>query len=340
MTGEGGEGTAYDRDAGVEVLSVPGPWTMPRLSRSVREVKRLGPDIVHMQFPAQGYGEYYAPWLLPLRLRLAGNRIVQTWHEYIPRALSLRPFAAALAAKEVIVVRPGYAKRIPWPHRTVMFGARVTTVPNASNIPPTSLSEESRRLLRDQLALRRGRLIGFFGFMYPHKRVESLFDLLDPSAVRLMLIGEIDRSIPYHRSIWERMQDPRWKDSVSCTGFVDAARAADLLAACDAIVLPFAGGGGEWNTSLHAARSQGTYVVTTSDSRRGYDADENVFYVAPDDIGGMKQALSRSEFPRRPAGASGMTWESVAGAHEDVYSRAMNRGKTGCRARGSSETPS
>jgi hypothetical protein len=97
------------------------------------------------------------------------------------------------------------------------------------------------------------------------------------------------------------------------------------MAAADAIVLPFRDGGGEWNSSLQAARLQGTPVVTTSRLRSGFDADENTAYCAPGDIEAMRRAL-QAHAGRRPAHriSENRTWEDIAAAHRGVYRRAAH----------------
>lgn len=313
-----------DRRSGVAVLPVFADWAWHRLGSIASQLGAVKADIVHVQLPTQGYGRSFVPWLLPGCLSLTGHRVVQTWHEYIPGSRSLRPLAAALASDEVIVVRPAYEKKIPALHRVAMGRATITHIANPSNIPVTCASAEERTALRRTLIGDKRKLIGYFGFAYPHKRVELLFDVLDPATTRLLLIGRLDSTDPYHRLIQDRMNQPTWRDAAVSTGFVSARQAADMLAACDAVVLPFAQGGGDWNTSLHAVQSQGTFLVTTSTTQRGYLPDENTHYFDPHDTAGMRSALAPTEFRRIPAREHGATWDDVARAHEEVYERALS----------------
>jgi hypothetical protein len=66
------------------------------------------------------------------------------------------------------------------------------------------------------------------------------------------------------------------------TGFLAPEQAGRLLAAADAAVFPFLDGGGEWNSSIHGAAAQGTFVLATSMNKRGYDAAKNIYYAAPE----------------------------------------------------------
>jgi glycosyltransferase involved in cell wall biosynthesis len=311
-----------DREAGVDVIVVPTEWSPFFLPRIVRMVRALQPDLVHMQFPTQGYGGRAAPWLLPALLRLRGQHVVQTWHEYVPGPHAVRPFAAAAAASQVIVVRPEYADRLPALHRWAVGRATISYVPNASSIPITELDDAGRDSLRSSLAPDARLLVGFFGFAYPHKRVEWLFDLFEPADTRLLLVTNLDAKEPYHRVILDRIAEPRWSGRASYTGPLESHRVADLLAACDMIVLPFADGGGEWNSSLHAVRTQGTFVVTTSTTRSGYDAGHNTLYCRPD-FPALRSAIANAEVRRVPPRRFGASWTEIAAAHEAIYARAL-----------------
>ena len=97
-----------------------------------------------------------------------------------------------------------------------------------------------------------------------------------------------------------------------------------MLASADAIVLPFTTGGGSWNTSLHGARLQGTFVLTTSRETQGYDSEQNVYYARPGDVDGMRRALEQHLGTWRPPGDI-PTWPRVAAEHFDAYT-AMRRG--------------
>ena len=66
-----------------------------------------------------------------------------------------------------------------------------------------------------------------------------------------------------------------------------------MLAAADAVVLPFRSGGGSWNSSIKAAAVQGTFVLTTSTERHGLDPDGNVYYARPSDAKDLMEALRR-----------------------------------------------
>jgi glycosyltransferase involved in cell wall biosynthesis len=163
--------------------------------------------------------------------------------------------------------------------------------------------------------------MSYFGFLYPHKGIDELFAIADPTRHHLVLIGSTDETDPYHRSLRDRASRGDWAGKVTITGYLPADEAARILAASDAVVLPFRNGGGLWNTSLHGAALQGTFIVTTSQEKRGYDSDTNIFSASPGDISAMRQALATYAGRRNTSeNINGYaTWNSIAEAHMQMY---------------------
>ena len=164
-------------------------------------------------------------------------------------------------------------------------------------------------------------LVAFFGFANRRKGVEVLFEIADPDEVRLVLICDLDPWDSYHRTLLKRITSDPWRGRVSVTGFLAPSDAARLLAASDAVVLPFPNGGGVWSTSAQAAIIQGTFTLVTSLDRNGYDPTENVYYAHPSAIGEMRDAL-KSHVGRRKhveAGHQRLLWDAIARQHVDMY---------------------
>ena len=169
------------------------------------------------------------------------------------------------------------------------------------------------------------RLVAYFGFVFPHKGVEDLFAITDPESDHLLLICELDESDPYHASILRMATD---RGNVTITGFVPPDEAARLLSVADAVVLPFRTGGGSWNSSIHAATTQGTFVVSTSTEKTGYDETLHACFVAPGDIDGMRDALDRYSGTRGRVRLPQRTWDQVAEEHAQLYREVSGRSTT------------
>src|SRR5439155_3685952 len=196
LIGEDGE-----EDAGIEMIRIRG-WSLRNALGALRAVVKWKPDVVHLQFPTQGYGSRWLPWVLPLLLRLAHIRVVQTWHEIMPMGLRSLPLCFAPGA--VVVVRPNYFESTAGWCRRFLVNRQIVFVPSASSIPRARLTERERAELHAKLAAGQDRVVSYFGFAYPHKGMEALFEIADPKRDRLVLICVLQESDPYHRLILDK----------------------------------------------------------------------------------------------------------------------------------------
>jgi glycosyltransferase involved in cell wall biosynthesis len=310
------------------VTLVPGVngWRPRDLMQVVRSARAWRPDVVHLQYPALGFGSRIVPCLLHTAFRAIGMPVVETWHEYYPSG-AWRVALHAGFAGDVIVVRPGYESRIPGWYRFLLRRKRFHFVANASAIPQARLTEADRDAVRAAYVPDGGRLVVYFGFLYPAKGVEQLFEIADPARDRLVIIGQVTPGDPYHARILEQAASERWRGRVTMAGFLSPDAAARVLAAADAVVLPFRTGGGIWNTSLHGATAQGVFVVTTSLERTGYDPAQHVYHARPDDVADMHRALARRLGERRevPPRTPADEWRAIADAHCRVYAGGATR---------------
>jgi glycosyltransferase involved in cell wall biosynthesis len=306
-----------EEGAGIEMIRIRG-WSLWNALGALRAVAKWKPDVVHLQFPTQGYRSDWLPWVLPLLLRLAQLRVAQTWHEIMP--MGRRSFPLCLAAGAVVVVRPNYFESTAGWCRRLLANRRIVFIPSASSIPRARLAEGERAELHAKLAGGQDRVVSYFGFAYPHKGMEALFEIADPKRDRLVLICVLQEDDPYHRLILDKCRKAPWDGKVSVTKFLPAEETARVLSASDAVLLPFTGGGGDWNTSLQAAAIQGVFLVTTSLTEKGYDAKHNVHYCPPGDISCMRAALdSRIGHRIEPAAEANREWARIAEAHLRVY---------------------
>src|SRR6266567_269494 len=277
-------------DPDFEVFPVVDGWRMRDVVRIAKVARRWRPDVIHIQYPTQGYGRALLPWLLPALFSVANVPTVQTWHEYHMETVR-RNLLNAVLSGGLIVVRPDYKVTMPNWYRWLIRRKHFSFIPNASAIPQMRLNATESLAIRSQFASPPVRLVAYFGFVYPPKRVELLFEIADPSEHHLVLIGDLNPKNHYHKSIQDRANQAPWVGKATVTGFLPAEDVGRILAACDAIVLPFQDGGGIWNTSIHAAVKQGTFVLTTSRDQHGYDASSNVYYARPNDVADMGSAL-------------------------------------------------
>jgi glycosyltransferase involved in cell wall biosynthesis len=321
LTGISAEGSEAE---GAELFPVVRTWGIAEAPSIVGRIRRWRPDVVHIQYPTHYYREIQ--WVLPMLARIANGPVVQTWHEYYSSRSWPSVLNAALPGG-LVVVRPNYMERMPVWYRWLIRHKEVRFIPNASSIPAVRLTENERAATRSRVGARGGGLIAYFGFASPAKGIESLFEIADPQHHRLVLICDLSAADAYQASILALVNRGGWAGKALVTGFLPPEEAGRLLATADAAVFPFRDGGGEWNSSIHGAAAQGTFVLTTSRERRGYDAGKNIHYAMPGDIEEMRQALREHIGERNPAEIETPTagWNAIADSHVKLYRVLLGR---------------
>jgi glycosyltransferase involved in cell wall biosynthesis len=310
-----------------EVLPVMQAWAMKDASSVVRAIEQFAPDVVHIQYPTQGYGDGSLPWLLPLIAFSMGRKIAQTWHETYLRRKAPGLFLKAIVPSRLVVVRPRYEELLHPMLHWALWRKQTKFIPNASMIGFASLDNDGRERVRAKYLAGQQRLIVFFGFLYPHKGVEQLFEICNPATDRIVIAGEMNVAPDYCAEIMKRIASAPWQGKVTLAGFLPPGDIAELLASADAVVFPYRIGGGEWNTSLHGAVLNRAFVLHTSLHASGYDPKRNTYSARIDDIEEMRAALQRYSGTRRgddPA-LDCADWQSIAEAHESVYSALVRR---------------
>jgi glycosyltransferase involved in cell wall biosynthesis len=167
--------------------------------------------------------------------------------------------------------------------------------------------------------------VAYFGFIYPAKGTDAVFDIASPLHHRLVLVGDLRMDDPYHKRILDRIDSDEWRGHALTTGFLPEYDAAAILAVADAVVLPFTEGSGPWNTSVYASAKQGTFVLTTSRTTHGYDAAANVYSAPPGAVDEMRQALREYIGCRvsRLSDERATEWRRIAEAHLQVYRQVL-----------------
>ena len=330
----GHQGTVC-RDGNPTVLPVVHNWSLLNVARVIRAILKCKPDIVHFQFPTNGYFDVLVPILGVLP---KGPKVVVTMHEPLsvkPSRLPwvfrpIRNWLSIASADAIIVVAQSYAEFL---HGVSERMRRIPCelVPIASNIPVSQLSTEAVREVRRQLGIPRGTLVlTYFGFVHARKGFDQVLDLIKileqrKVAAVILVLGELLGRDPYQKDLLDRISnDPVLRSAVKVLGYLDSDAIADHLAVSDACVLPFVDGVHPKRGSFLAALDQGIFIVTTSDPPKGYIADENVYYAKQGDIDAMALAVQRHAAPRRSAASHPVrTWEAVAQEHLRLFKRLL-----------------
>ena len=322
-----------ERD-GVEVAILTSEWIKPEpqgkvaffpvvkrgpggLRAAFASLAEWKPDIVHIQWPTQGYAFWhYKQNLLAPLLWLKGYPLVFSWHEP-PTLETLYPLAkrpwtvrsltswfryatqriwcdnwiSSLLPGGLVLVRENFWQLAPFWVRCLRWRKITIHVQNGPTLPKTRLAYSQLLKLRHKWTSEKKKIILYFGFAFKHKGVHLVFDIADSSQHTLLIAFHRDPNDPYHAELEELSQSGAWADNAHLLGFLPGEDLANLIALADAVVLPFTGGGGAWNTSTMAVQNQGTLLVTTSQKKRGYVSEENTFYAAPGDIESLREGL-------------------------------------------------
>lgn len=303
----------------VELLGAIKQWRFFELPKIITTLRRWRPTLIHIQYPSQGFFSSRLPSFLPIIFRLMGFTVIQTWHEPHGLRSILHFLLQTLGANGLIFVRPNYIKLLPSFFIRLISNHTKAIIPNASPLPLSSLSAVQRQTVKNRYLGAQKRLVVFFGFLYPNKGIELLFDIANPATDSVVIAGTGNHS-SYRDQLTARARSKHWRDDqVHYTGFLPAPEAADLLAVADAVVLPFLDGGGNWNTSIHSARAQGTLVITTAIPARGDEPQDNLYTAAPSDVEAMRAALDRLAGRRAQPLSPEAQWHSIAQAHLAFY---------------------
>lgn len=305
----------------LKVIPVFEHWKVSNIFKFLQILLREKPDLVHVQFPTQGYGNGRLPYLIPLVSWVLRKKVVQTWHE-IYRLQDLRYiFPIIIPPSGLVVVRPNYLEKLSKFFNIFLLNKTFKIIPNGSSIPQSGLDEPSALALRKKVTNNDNpKIVTFFGFFYEHKGVEDLFEICDPKLHNLLLIGELNSSSPYHEKILRLASDARWNGKVFITGFLNDKEAADYLRISDACIFPFRDGAGVWNTSIQAAVKNGCRVITTTKDLP--QNKENIKYTFVNDIEGMKQCLLKVlsiPFRLNPLPEDIDEWQEISKMHSTLY---------------------
>lgn len=289
----------------------------------ISQLRNIRPDVVHIQYPTQGYRDGGLPWLMPHIARMLGIRVVQTWHEGYARDLA-KFSLLALAPGRVVVVREGFRRQFGRAFGFLAGLRRLIYIPAAATLPKVRLSTQELTQTRQRYGACDRRLIVFFGFLHPQKQVELLFEIAAPTTDHILVVGDVGDQADYHAAIVRLAESDKWSGHATILGFTEPAEAAAILSAADALVLPLKAGGGAWNSAILAGIQQRTFVLTTSSVKHGYQPDTNVYYARPGDTAELRTALNFYAGTKRTSGTT-LDWRLVAQEHLSIYTSLISK---------------
>lgn len=327
LTSRGAHAPEPRQEGDLQVFASMRDWSARDIGAARAVLRMWKPDVVHLQYPTLGYASAVLPSLFPLLAWSAGALPVRTWHEAFSGRQSARFLLQSAAPGPYVAVRPNFSDLLWPPLRFALGFRRKAIIAGASSIPRSTIGEGAKAALRASCLGRQSRLLVFFGFLYPAKGVEQLFEIADPARDALVIAGNPDVDPAYTEQLRALCGSARWAGRARVAGFMPVDEVADLLAAADAVVLPFVQGGGNWNSSISAALVQGTPVVTTATERHGLDAGRRIYFARPNDMQDLRRGLEAVLANRVQPGdiaAEEDDWSRIAEEHMALYRSALN----------------
>jgi glycosyltransferase involved in cell wall biosynthesis len=312
-------------------------------------IKRLRPDVLHIQYQTGAYAMRPAINLLPWRLRSLGQPplIAVTFHDLLepylfPKAGPLRRWVSLRLARDADLViatnQPDHDQLSAYRQPTAAKSDRsLALIPIGSNIaltPPTGYSRAGRRA---ELGLAPGSLlIAYFGLLSASKGADLLVEALAPLPEAHLLIIGGEASAPPDRAFAQqlaaRIAALGLGGRITQTGHLSPPEVSANLLAADIVALPFRDGASFRRGSLLAALAHGCAVITTAPTDSVTAArlrdGEHVMLIPPSSGPALSAALAKLAAEpalRSRLGAGGQTlaasfsWPTIAQGHEQIY---------------------
>lgn len=234
-TQEDASETAFDVPAERIVDSLdPRSWL-----RAARRIRRFGADVLIVQW----WHPYFAMSFgaIAYAARASGVEVVFLLHNVLPHESSpvdrlLATFAYRGASRFVVHAQAEQARVAQ-----LVSGARVAVNPHPVYDLFGSDDRPTREAARRTLGIERERVLLFFGLIRHYKGLDVLIDamprIVDETGAMLYVVGECYEDIDVY---WRQIERLRLEaDVVLDARYVANEEVPTLMAACDAVVLPY-----------------------------------------------------------------------------------------------------
>ncbi|MCW2778413.1 MAG: putative glycosyl transferase [Frankiales bacterium] len=322
-----------------------------RVLAAARDLRRLDPDVVHVQFAPSAYGYGPAVGLLPALVRAP---VVTTLHEYGWWSWPARVPSAAWSVLErggrwdretlrlvpasgaVVVTNPAHERAVR--ERLGVVPRLVPIGPNVDRVPADRAEVRRRHGLPQDAPV-----AVFFGFVHPVKGVRWLLGAV--AALRatihpdlhLVVAGGFDSlALPgqeardFEAEVRAGVAALGLDDVVRITGWVAATEVSALLQAADVAALPFTHGLTTKSGSLLAVLDHDLPLVGTRGKGTTPELEAAAWLgpVRESEVlaQNLRSALEQGPRPAARVLADAHAWDAAAKAHAEVYEGVLRRG--------------
>lgn len=300
----------------VVVHSIVKVWKLRAIPGIIKELRKIRPDVVNIQYPSDEYYRRCVSLLPPIIKDIIKCKVTITIHEYdyfnMKEKKSFRDkvrlYLNFYKLDRVITVEEKFINRIKadYPKTDIVH------IPISANIPKSEASDEVLIKIKKDFGLEEKKVLSYFGFAVPVKGIEYLFKCIPKldENVKLLFINELNPENEYHKSLLNMIDELKIKDRVIVTGFYDDAKdIANMLSISDICVLPFVNGLKTSNGSFLAAYNQKIKIITTS--KNDVKDGNGIYYVKPENeeelLEKIEYVLNNDEKFEREA----LTWDNV-----------------------------
>lgn len=312
-------------------------------------------NIVHIQYPVEGWGTSVMPGIVPVigRLFFRSSRLAITLHEWRSMHVLRRAsvYLTVLLA-DVLIFASERERKAFLGSRIARYTRRLqkqVVIPIAVNVDIPELATGDILAAREDALSRlhveksgrdtRQIVLGFFGFVYEWKQPEKMLyivkELLNKGcAVKLVMCGDFPDGHDEKRANFrKKIADCGLEGNIELCGYIERADELALrLSACDVVLQLFSDGLSARRGSFWYSAELGTRVLSTFPGAEdefeqcgtGYEPskDERVLLVPADDepINIAARILDWTgpwSPPMRRSVAP--TWDEIAAQHERVY---------------------
>lgn len=309
-------------------------WRLRDLPAMIAIIKKVGPDIVHIQYPTRAYKRQLGINLLPLILRLKRIKTIVTMHEFFQTSLlgRTRSLLTIGPARKIVVsneadfsVLPGYLR------------SKLKIIPISSTLAPAKTDKMRFSKILEIADLDKSKqTVVFFGLPFANKRLEVLVEAANhlSDKVQLLLPIETDDQNDYASTILAKAKELKTNGApIGFTGFLNDRDMGAVLAAADYFVLPQTAPPLTAKSSTAIAAAENGCVIIAAatwprDFSKPFVSGKNCWLL--EDLSPESLAKTISELAAAPARrqklASGATklakyfdWENVIKLYSELY---------------------